>query len=533
MFKVGFILFLLLAYISSSCHATKSTAVRGSDTEMFCFETSHKNTEGRFVKVKFGGQVIAWITMPKFEIKFKVDEPKASQFMNRLQPLPTGDLLLKNPQTKDEGLYECTVEGVGLSEEGTQTQLVDFVPPEVEVRKTSETLQADSGEQTAAVCKALNGKPQPVVEWTTDRHLEFQAKKTEPDGNVMSELMVEPTKYYHKQRFVCTINHESFAVPMVREIVLEVTYKPGSPKVQTSSNTLTCSADANPPAAVTWLLPDGTQSDAASVQMIEPENPLRYNDTYKCMAKNALGASERSIKVSEAMSKTVAINQSSSGLIAGAIIGVVVLLALIMGIVYFFLLKPSRTKNPGPYIPPYSKDSTHAMINRPPSPMNPPPALNKYEMDDDASSDVESSFSDEGQHDVDIDVNPYTTIVDPAKSTTGGGEDIPLKQGITSRASLNFQARRQRPGTSPSYRNSRHSAEGGLNPQRPVSRVGDQPQQPFSYMVPPKRANDQLPPYEGNYTEIDHTSYRPGPVRRNEDPVEYAQIRKYPDSHVV
>ena len=86
------------------------------------------------------------------------------------------------------------------------------------------------------------------------------------------------------------------------------------------------------------------------------------------------------------------------------------------------------------------RHSTHAMINRPPSPMNPPPALNKYEMDDDASSDVESSFSDEGQHDVDIDVNPYTTIVDPAKSTTGGGgEDIPLKQGITSRASLNFQ----------------------------------------------------------------------------------------------
>ena len=64
--------------------------------------------------------------MPKFEIKFKTDEPKASQFMNRLQPLPTGDLLLKNPQTKDEGLYECTVEGVGLSEEGTQTQLVVF-----------------------------------------------------------------------------------------------------------------------------------------------------------------------------------------------------------------------------------------------------------------------------------------------------------------------------------------------------------------------------------------------------------------------
>lgn len=45
------------------------------------------------------------------------------------------------------------------------------------------------------------------------------------------------------------------------------------------------------------------------------------------------------------------VNQSNTGMIVGAVIGSILLVAIIIALVYWFVIRPSKDKDEGPYNP--------------------------------------------------------------------------------------------------------------------------------------------------------------------------------------
>lgn len=510
-----FLLLVLVLACYACCKGDEDAVVRGETAKIYCFNIKYKNLENFFVKVFFKDNQAAWIKYRDGVFSLEEDESMASHQRHRYSVLQSGHITLKDVVTGDEGKYECVTEAFKLpkteQERIITTSLLVYVPPTIEVTPIQEILSEKTKEEVEAVeCSALQGKPVAEVKWSTPRHLKFNQRisKEELSGDyftVKSRLTIQPTKFYHDQLFTCTVSHPALATTKSISYKLNVTYAPDEPVIQVSSDhsKLTCHADSNPPAIITWLLPDGTVARSATVKLDgSTANP---QDQYTCKAVNRMGENQSKISAHDALTAQPVVSTSSTSVIVGSICGVVVLLALIMLLVYFFLLKPSRTKDPGPYLPTTARDSSRPMIEhgscRPSSPKSQPPVDSSDDGDDD------------GDGGNDVDINPYTSVPAPDKqqlndsidgNNPGGGK---LQHGITSRASLNFQARRQRPGQNSSKRNSYVTNQ--------------QPQRPFSYMN-----NDELPPYEGNYSEIDHHNQpSAGEIHRNVESVEYAQIR--------
>ncbi|XP_078490259.1 uncharacterized protein LOC100176696 isoform X1 [Ciona intestinalis] len=538
------------------------------------------------------------------QLKEPVVFASGSQFRGRLQFMNTGQLEIKFINLPDEGTYTCTAQVYSLAPSKIITSVIVYVAPQFEVRKVNDPLLISDGGTmvNAAECIASNGKPPAVVFWGTNRHLDFDQTATNSSTTpllttAVSTLHVEPTKFYNKQSFYCEMRHPSIPNSKRETIYLNVTYPPETPTITVTADglSLTCISHANPPASISWLLPASAPSRTfmgPTVSMVSPNTAERSNDTYTCTANNGIGVAVQStITAGEASAVIVVTKESNVGIMVGAIIGSLFVLAIIIALIYFFIIRPAREKDTGPYdqpIQPFKADSRQSSgrfestsrsrpliehaneslnQNRPPSPNQPPPE----DVPDSGSSDSDSS---EGNHDVDFDVDPSTNLVDRP------GEPA----GITSRASVNFQpywrhsiseARRKRPSTSPASRRSRiepkqeespspaprqqqprydYPPEGSSydeNDQEsptlqynrhgyPDEEFSDPYHQPAFVGYPPEphqppRRTDSLPQYEPKYTEIDHGNYKKGTGQRRpqyEEPVEYAQIR-HGYSHVV
>jgi len=517
--------FLLIFFLNSvySSNVYTVSVVKGASTSITCFNSAISYVQNAVVKVKFNDQTFAEILYDKTEFRFY--KPPTSR-ADRIIVSQTGSLELDHITLADEGRFSCTSSGLGFDEEIIETDLQVYIQPEVETSVSSNVVAKQSGDDhrlvEAARCIALNGKPEATITWKTDRNLVFSHNSSITNSDdfstTSSKLFISPSKYYNNQQFICSVSHFAFKEPLETSITINVLYPPDVPSISPNKDQtqLTCTSDANPPPTIMWSLPNGNDV-ISDVIDINAQGAGRLNDSYKCLATNEQGSEMLVMTLGEILTPQPVMQSSMTGTIVGVVIGVLLLLGVIIVLVYIFILKPSRSKDPGPYLPQTARDSRRPMIEHmsarepPPSPKHPPPSF--------ANSGSETSSDDEGNHDVDIEVNPYTTI-DAAKPTTD--DDDVIKGTITSRASLNFQARRQRPGNSPYHQSS-----------RTPSRLSQH--KPFNYMQPPAPAARG---YEGNYSEIDHTNYRPGnhgaTVRRNEEPVEYAQIRKHqPDTHVV
>lgn len=538
------------------------------------------------------------------------------QFSGRIDFSSVGNLVLSNIQLTDEGTYRCEPQAFEMSAADNQileTALTVYVAPSIEVKKVKDPLVAGADFEKAATCIAQAGKPAATVRWTYDRHLQFNQTTNRVAASrltetVSADLHLAPTKFYNNERFVCEITHPAFTETRYLNILLNVTYPPEVPYItgNPEKTEVTCRSEGNPPPSIQWTMPDGQRiTGQPTVSIITP--PKSNNDTYLCTVSNGiLPNGIDSITYGQLITMPIPnVEEANVGAIVGGIIGGLLLLFLIITLVYFFLLKPSRDRDPGPYKPAargpalltstaernssrpqiqHANDKLNTSRNRPPSPNRPPPTDEDDKMElvhDDDMMSSDSSDSDEGNHDVDLEVNALNPVVNPAQ----------YDQQPQSRSAVNFQpywigtsqraeARRKRPSTSPGQRNSmrsgsRHdltapsrthtpspaprqqqppkydlppeSDSGPLQYHEPSDRYEDekyqqnpryqQPQYvdyPKGHHQPPSSNGDSLPPYEPQYSELDHSNYKQGPRRAPfEEPVEYAQIRHSGYSHVV
>nr|CAB3265324.1 nectin-1 [Phallusia mammillata] len=592
----------LVSIFAVSVKSDEIFAIMGRDTSMPCYDpTMASGYESLFVDVVFTPPPTSPPKQPFSVCQYQPGNQALGtvhgSYQGRVGFTSVGALTLSSVSLTDEGVYTCRPNAFGLVPSSVETNLTVYVTPTVEVRKIEDPLLSGSGELQAAACTASNGKPPASVEWTTDRNLLFNestsniATSSQAQAETVEKVLhIRPTKFYNGKSFFCVVKHPAFEESVNRVVVLNVTYPPEKAVVIVNNdrNGLTCESEGNPPPTITWLMPPIAPTSTfrgKTVMLISPQDPSRSNDSYTCVASNGISPNQRTtVTTAFAVTYVEMTQQSNVGAIVGGVIGGLALLAIIVLLVYVFLLKPSREKDTGPYQ--YSGTSMiykensggprptieHANEslnrNRPPSPSGPPPEDKMDRSDTSSESD-----SDEGNHDVDVEVNPATNLVDPDR------QDNAEIGGIVSRASVNFQPywrhsvcenRRKRPSTSPAHRQSRSENNMPRKEESPVPN----PRQNVRYDTPPgndyddddqliqderyqgypseeyddryqpqyvgypagrqpPRRMDSLPQHEPKYTEIDHTGYQGGHRRPQfEEPVEYAQIR-HGYSHVV
>jgi len=332
-------------------------------------------------------------------------------------------------------------------------------------------------------------------------------------------LTIHPSKYYNNVKFYCSSQHPTGEV--VKEFLLNVTYPAEKVYFEVVSEdanlkTLKCIADANPIPIYRWT--NDKDDVVVNDQIIELD--VNKDTTYTCTATNYIdgliyGSTFRNITQSQLKSleeQSTSASSSNIAIIIGAVVGVVLLLVCIMLLVYFFLLKPNRNFKEEKYLTPKNtndNNSSRPMIQhpslRPPSPTTNPPN------DDDNIS----------YHSDDV-KSPFTTLVKaPSNIEIEENPEVEITTGLTSRASLNFQARRKRPSSTTTSVNRRSHID------------HNKKHQPFSYSIPlnTSTANRSSP----NYIKVQHHGSS-GNFIRTEQPVEYAQIRSSNhrvDSHLV
>ncbi|XP_078593125.1 CD166 antigen homolog isoform X3 [Branchiostoma floridae x Branchiostoma japonicum] len=238
-------------------------------------------------------------------------------------------LKLLNVGMLDEGTYLCSVEKDADYEEGSVKLEILVAPNPPSISSYNPPLEANNKRQVVARCTSEGGKPEATLSWYNGTQLISGGLGDDDDDqggtliqdrddgtfNIISDLIVALSRYDQGQQYFCQVDHPALDQPQKEFIQMEVLYPPAEPLVQSSGAgssdpvdqitvtssavttregdtvTLSCSADSNPPAQLTWTrssggdsLPNNSATDDTSLTL----SNLGRADSgdYTCTARN-------------------------------------------------------------------------------------------------------------------------------------------------------------------------------------------------------------------------------------------------------
>ncbi|XP_067829187.1 sialic acid-binding Ig-like lectin 14 isoform X2 [Heptranchias perlo] len=224
----------------------------------------------------------------------------------------SAQLYIKGLQVTDVGFYSCRPVFTVIKGESDVTQLIITASPAFQ--DTSTLPQLEVNKTRTLSCKIVGFYPKQFkMEWLKggnqlrQQHLHVATNR---DGTFSAEstILFVPQLNDHNKMITCRVTHQSVKTPIQWSQKLNVLYGPVDLRVEPGNNVvkmkgdlleLSCKANSNPQAQMSWLLNGKVLLTATTNHlMIKVENITSSKQgNYTCSAENKLGRRESVVMV--------------------------------------------------------------------------------------------------------------------------------------------------------------------------------------------------------------------------------------------
>ncbi|XP_057683918.1 PVR cell adhesion molecule related 2 like isoform X1 [Corythoichthys intestinalis] len=271
--------------------------------------------------------------------------------------LENPSIRISNLRMSDAGRFTCEYATYPSGNEQGTTTLIMLAKPKNSANVV--TVQAGTKAAVVAQCQAADAKPAATIKWLSSVGGNHTTSSTNgPDGTVTvrSEYRLVPTPADDGREVTCMVDQRTQDKTWTHHLRLSVEYPP-SVSIEgydhnwymgRSDATLVCTAEGNPqPTTVTWTaasgpLPDSVLVDGNKLTVSKVDDAV--NTTFICEVKNKHGAAKDQITtlVIEALE-----DPSSTGIVAGAVIGSLLALLLVVALVGVLVTRGRRQHRRG------------------------------------------------------------------------------------------------------------------------------------------------------------------------------------------
>ncbi|CAJ1062578.1 nectin-2 isoform X2 [Xyrichtys novacula] len=298
--------------------------------------------------------------------------------------LASPSIQITDVQMTDEGKYICEYATYPIGNEQGITYLVMLAKPRN--MATIVTVVAGTKTVTVAKCESVDGRPAAQISWvTTANGNGTTVSKPGADNTVTvnSEYRMVPTAADNGKDISCVVTHRTQVKAESYPLKLAVQYAPQVTIVGYDNNwyvgrtnvLLTCQANGNPvPLSVMWKtmsgeMPDTVQINGNELKVLKVDDAV--NTTFVCEVKNRIGTGRDQIT---AMVRGTRLPEkgAATGSIIGALIGVILLLAIIGTAIAMYRKRKESKDGPPKYKPPPPKktnSSASRQLNTAPAPV--------------------------------------------------------------------------------------------------------------------------------------------------------------------
>ncbi|CAL8359564.1 unnamed protein product [Arctogadus glacialis] len=316
-----------------------------------------------------GERVNIAVYHPNFGAHFPETPQKGRvTFVTNPPSLPNPSIQISDVKMSDEGKYICEFATYPSGNELGTTSLIMLAKP----KNTAQSVTAVAGTKPAVVarCQSANGRPEALISWvTTANGNASTVPKTGADNmvTVVSEYLLVPTAADNGKDISCVVTHRTLTKPESFPMKLAVEYPPKVTIIGYDNNwyvgrtnvELTCQANGNPhPTTVKWRILTGEMPDTvvikeAKLTVLKVDEAV--NTTFICEVKNRLGTGKEQVT---ALVRGTRLPEkgATTGIIIGAIIGVIIILAAIgSGIAMYRRRSKMMSDGPPTFQPPPPK----------------------------------------------------------------------------------------------------------------------------------------------------------------------------------
>nr|XP_020504786.1 nectin-2 isoform X2 [Labrus bergylta]XP_029136107.1 nectin-2 isoform X2 [Labrus bergylta] len=342
--------------------------------------------------------MVTWIYEPKegeriniavFHPNFDPNYPD-SPVKGRVSFVPSPPILaspsiqISDVRMNDEGKYICEYATYPRGNEQGITYLVMLAKPQNSASLV--TVEAGAKQVVVAKCESVDGRPAAQISWvTTANGNATTVSKPGADNTVTmrSEYRMVPTAADNGKDISCVVVHRTQVKAESFPLKLEVQYAPQVTIVGYDNNwyvgrtnvLLTCEANGNPvPLSVLWKtmsgeIPDTVQINGNELKVLKVDDAV--NTTFVCEVKNRIGSGRDQVAV---MVRGTRLPEkgATTGSIIGALIGVIILLAIIGTAIAMYRKHRDQKDGPPKYKPPPPKktnSSAGRQVNTAPAPV--------------------------------------------------------------------------------------------------------------------------------------------------------------------
>ncbi|KAG7476013.1 nectin-2 isoform X2 [Solea senegalensis] len=291
---------------------------------------------------KEGERINIAVLHPSFEPNYPLSPMKGRVSFSPSPPdLASPSIQISNVRMTDEGKYVCEYATYPIGNEQGITNLIMLAKPQNSASVV--TVEAGTKPVVVARCESVDGRPAAKISWVTAATGNGTVVSKAGNDNtvtVSSEYRMIPTPADNGKDISCVVAHRTQAKPESFPLKLAVQYAPQVTIVGYDNNwyvgrtnvVLTCQATGNPvPISILWntmsgVMPDTVQIKGNELKVLKVDEAV--NTTFVCEVKNRIGTSRDQVT---AIVRDTRLPEkgATTGSIIGAIIGVILLLAII------------------------------------------------------------------------------------------------------------------------------------------------------------------------------------------------------------
>ncbi|VDI29170.1 Hypothetical predicted protein, partial [Mytilus galloprovincialis] len=204
---------------------------------------------------------------------------------------------IRNISTREEGVYRCSQRNlINRTTRATFVLLLIQVEPKnPQIHgKINGKLDGQEGVHLQLLCTVTSGIPNETITWYN------VSSKIDKGGPAILNTTITPSRYDHKKKYICSINHTSLQKPLQEIVTLDIKYPPDiNVLLNVENKVVECSPNGIPPNFTFYQWQH--RSEYGQLIRSLPDSPIlkldstdgnienyQLNGVYECRAENGI-----------------------------------------------------------------------------------------------------------------------------------------------------------------------------------------------------------------------------------------------------